>query len=175
MRTSSHLLLLSLLALQGCATYLPPLTGPTAKLRFVTLPGNKTDIHTLDDARCDSPVDATLAVLGEKIANDSSQGRSGGIPLNDYGARANAREITIRSGQVFAAQMKAAQGPGPSGVKWDYAKCSKRFLLTPKEDAYYEAQLEQYNGGCTLNVFRIGKESGTYVRRLADAEVIRCR
>ena len=39
----------------------------------------------------------------------------------------------------------------------------------------YEAQLEQYQGGCTLNIFRLSREAGTYVRRLADAEVTRCR
>jgi len=168
-------LLFILLALQGCTHYIPPLSGPTANLRFVSLPGNKTEIHALNDARCDSTPGSTIAVLGEALRNETGQGRSVGMPLSDLSSRTNASEIAIRSGQAFAAQIKAAQGPGPSGVKWSYAKCSKRFVLNPKEGMNYEAQLEQYNGGCTLNVFRIGRESGTYVRRLADTEVTRCR
>lgn len=147
-----------LLALQGCTHYLPPLAGPTAKLRFVTLPGNKTEIHALNEARCESAPGASIAALGGP----------------DPAASSNAREITVRSDQGLAVQMKAAAGAGPGGAKWAYAKCSKRFVLVPKESVSYEAQLEQYNGGCTLNVFRLSRESGTSVRRLADAEVTRC-
>lgn len=175
MRASLLLLLFILLALQGCAHYMPPLSGPTANVRFVSLPGNKTEIHALNDPRCDSTPGSTIAVVGEALRNETGQGRSVGMPLNDLSSRTNASEISIRSGQAFAAQIKAAPGPGPSGVKWAYGKCSKRFVLHPKEGMNYEAQLEQYNGGCTLNVFRIGRESGTYVRRLADTEVMRCR
>ena len=152
------LFLFALFALQGCTHYLPPLAGPTAKLRFVTLPGNKTEIHALNEARCESAPGASIALLGGA----------------DPAASTNAREIAVRSDQGFAAQIKAASGAGPGGAKWAYAKCSKRFVLHPKEGASYEAQLEQYNGGCTLNVFRINRESGTYVRRLADTEVTRC-
>ena len=175
MRFSQLSLLFILLALQGCTHYMPPLSGPTANLRFVSLPGNKTEIHALNDARCESTPGSTIAVVGEALRNETGQGRSVGIPLNDPASRTNASEITIRSGQAFAAQMNAAPGPGPSGAKWAYGKCSKRFVLTPKDGMNYEAQLEQYNGGCTLNVFRIGREAGTYVRRLADSEVTRCR
>ncbi len=175
MRATQLSLLFILLALQGCTHYTPPLSGPTANLRFVSLPGNKTEIPALNDARCDSTPGSTIAVVGEALRNETGQGRSVGMPLSDLSSRTNASEIAIRSGQAFATQIKAAQGPGPGGVKWDYGKCSKRFLLTPKEGMNYEAQLEQYNGGCTLNVFRIGREAGTYVRRLADTEVTRCR
>lgn len=175
MRSSHLLFLFILLALQGCTHYTPPLSGPTANLRFVSLPGNKTEIHTLNDARCDSTPGSTIAVVGEALRNETGQGRSVGMPLSDLSSRTNASEIAIRSGQAFAAQMKAAPGPGPSGAKWAYGKCSKRFVLNPKEGMNYEAQLEQYNGGCTLNVFRIGREAGTYVRRLADSDVTRCR
>ena len=153
------LFLFALLALQGCTHYLPPLAGPTAKLRFVTLPGNKTEIHALKEARCESAEGASIALLG------------GADPV----ASNNAREIAVRSDQGFAAQIKTASGAGPGGAKWAYAKCSKRFVLQPKEGASYEAQLEQYNGGCTLNIFRIGLDAGIYVRRVADAEVTRCR
>lgn len=175
MRSSQLLFLFIILALQGCTHYTPPLSGPTANLRFVSLPGNKTEIHVLDDARCDSIPGSTIAVVGEALRNETGQGRSVGMPLSDLSSRTNASEIAIRSGQAFAAQMKAAHGPGPSGAKWAYGKCSKRFVLNPKEGMNYEAQLEQYNGGCTLNIFRIGREAGTYVRRLADSDVTRCR
>jgi hypothetical protein len=175
MRTTHSLLLVVTLALHGCTGYLPPLSGPTANLRFVSLPGNKTEIHALSEARCDSAPSATIAVVGEALRNETGQGRSVGMPLSDLSSRANASEIAIRSEQAFAAQMKAAPGPGPSGVKWAYGKCSKRFVLNPKEGMNYEAQLEQYHGGCTLNVFRISREAGTYVRRLADSDLTRCR
>ena len=167
--------LLTLLLLQGCTHYTAPLTGPTAKLRFVSLPGNKTEIHALLDARCDSSPGTKIAVVGEALRNEAGQGRSVGVPLDDPSSRSNASEITIRSGQALAVQMKAEKAPGPGSTKWNYEKCSKRFVLTPKEGMNFEAQLEQYNGGCTLNIFRIGREAGTYVRRVADAEVTRCR
>lgn len=163
------------LLFSGCAHYSAPLSGPTAKLRFVTLPGNKTEISSLNDARCDSAPDSTIAILGEALRNETGQGRSVGMPLGDSVPKASSSEIDVRSGQAFGAQIKAAAGRGPSGAKWAYGKCIKRFVLTPKEGVNYEAQLEQYNGGCTLNVFRISREAGTYVRRLADAEVTRCR
>ena len=171
---SLFLILLTLL-FNGCAQYTPPLSGPTAQLRFVSLPGNKTEIHTLDNARCESAPDAMIAVVGEMLHNETGQGRSVGMPLADSFSKASTSEITLRSGQAFAAQIKATPGPGPNGAKWSYGKCSKRFILSPKESMQYEAQLEQYNGGCTLNVFRINREAGAYVRRLADAEVMRCR
>lgn len=175
MRTSPFSFFCIVLMLQGCAHYTPPLAGPTAKLRFVSLPGNKTEIHALLDARCDSTPGTMIAVVGEALRNQTGQGRSVGVPLDDPSSRSNASEITIRSGQAFAAELKAAKGPGPGGVKWSYERCTKRFVLTPKEGMSFEAQLEQYNGGCTLNVFRISREAGSYVRRLADTEVTRCR
>ena len=175
MRSTQLALLGIALALQGCSQYLPPLTGPTAQLRFFTLPGNKTEIHTVGEARCDGAPDASIAVLGESQHNATGQGRSLGMPLGDVIPKANSSEITIRSGQAFAAQMKAVAAPGPRGADWSYEKCRKRFVLKPKEGVNYEAQLEQYDGGCTLNVFRLSHEAGTYVRRLAGAEVTRCR
>ena len=175
MRNTQLPSLLVFLLFQGCTHYTPPLTGPTAKLRFISLPGNKTEIHALVDARCDSILGTTIAVVGEALRNEAGQGRSVGVPLDDPSSRSNASEITIRSGQALAVQMKAEKAPGPGGVKWSYEKCSKRFVLTPKEGMNFEAQLEQYNGGCTLNIFRISREAGTYVRRVADAEVTRCR
>lgn len=175
MRGSPFSSLIVLLLLQGCTHYTPPFAGPTAKLRFVSLPGNKTEIHALVDARCDSTPGATIAVVGEALRNAAGQGRSVGIPLSDPTSRSNASEITLRSGQAFAAQIKAAKAPGPTGANWHYEQCNKRFVLTPQEGMHFEAQLEQYHGGCTLNVFRISREAGTYVRRVADAEVTRCR
>ena len=167
--------LIPLLFLAGCANYTPPLAGPTANLRFFTLPGNKTEIHTLKDPRCDSAPGATIAVLGQTLRNETGQGRSVGMPLGDFMPKASISEIVIRSDQAFAAQMQAAKAPGPHGENWNYENCRKRFVLKPKEGVNYEAQLEQYNGGCTLNVFRLSREAGTYLRRLADAEVTRCR
>lgn len=176
MHASTLVLFFAILALHGCTTYTPPLSGPTANLRFFTLPGNKTEIHVLDEARCDSTPGATIAILGQALHNETGQGQSVGMPLGDSVPKARASEIAIRSGQAFAAQMKAAAAPGPNGENWVYGKCRKRFVLKPKEGRNYEAQLEQYNGGCTLNVFRLSREAGTYVRRLADAaEVQRCR
>lgn len=175
MRVSHPLLLFVTLVLQGCASYMPPLSGPTANVRFVSLPGNRTEIHALSDARCDSGTGSTIAIVGEALRNENGQGRSVGMPLAESAPKASASEIAVRSGQAFAAQIKAAPGPGPSGANWSYGRCTKRFVITPKEGMNYEAQLEQYNGGCTLNVFRISREAGAYVRRLADKDVTHCR
>ena len=175
MRNTHFPLLLVFLLFQGCTHYTPPLAGPTAKLRLISLPGNKTEIHALVDARCDSAVGTPIALVGEALRNGAGQGRSVGVPLDDPSSRSNASEITIRSGQAFGVQMKAAKAPGPGAANWSYEKCSKRFILTPKEGMNFEAQLEQYNGGCTLNLFRINREAGSYVRRVADADVKHCR
>ncbi|MDP1682887.1 MAG: hypothetical protein Q8L39_14090 [Burkholderiales bacterium] len=112
MRSTQLSLLFILLALQGCAHYLPPLSGPTANLRFVSLPGNKTEINALNDARCDSTPGSTIAVVGEALRNETGQGRSVGIPLSDLSSRTNASEIAIRSGQAFA----LAPWPSPCSV-----------------------------------------------------------
>ena len=175
MRASQFLPIFVIFIFQGCTHYTPPLTGPTAKLRLISLPGNKTEIHALADARCDSALGTPIALVGQALRNEAGQGRSVGVPLDDPSSRSNASEITIRSGQAFAVQISAAKAPGPGGAKWYYEKCSKRFVLTPKEGRKFEAQLEQYNGGCTLSVFRIGREAGNYIRRVADTEVTRCR
>ncbi len=175
MRSTQLALVCLILALQGCANYLPPLTGPTANLRFYTLPGNKTEIHELDKPRCDSALGKKIAIVGQAVHNETGQGRSVGMPLGDLIPKASSSEITIRSGQAFAAQMQAAAAPGPNGVSWAYAQCSKRFVFHPKQGMNYEVQIEQYDGGCTLNVFRISREAGAYVRQLANNEVTRCR
>lgn len=175
MRTANFTLICLALTLPACTNYTPPLSGPTANLRFLTLPGNKTEIHALNEARCDSASDKTIALVGHAVRNETGQGHSVGMPLSENIAKANSSEITLRSGQAFAAQMKAVAAPGPRGTDWSYEKCRKRFILKPKEGVNYEAQLEQYDGGCTLNVFRLSHEAGTYVRRLAGAEVTHCR
>ena len=69
MRTANFALICFALALQGCTNYTSPLSGPTANLRFLTLPGNKTEIHTLDAPRCDSSSDKTIAIVGHAVHN----------------------------------------------------------------------------------------------------------
>ena len=175
MRSTLLALLYLTLAVQGCTQYTPPLSGPTANLRFLTLPGNKTEIHVLEEARCDSAIGASVAVIGQALHNETGQGRSVGMPLGELLNKANVSETIIRSGSAFAAQIEAAAAPGPKGESWRYEKCRKRFVLKPKVGVNYEIHIEQYQEGCTLNAFRLTREAGTYVRHLADAEVTRCR
>ena len=106
MRTSPFSIFCIVLMLHGCTHYTPPLAGPTAKLRFVSLPGNKTEIHALLDARCDSTPGTTIAVVGEALRNQTGQGRSVGVPLDDLSSRPNASEITAAEYDLLAAAMR---------------------------------------------------------------------
>jgi hypothetical protein len=55
------------------------------------------------------------------------------------------------------------------GAQGFHPACTKSFMITAREGDNYEVQLEQYLGGCVLNVFRITREKdGSYVRRIAD-------
>lgn len=157
------------LALAGCAHYFEPMGGATAKLRFVSLPGAKTEIHELSDTQCIGGTGAAIATVGLGVSNGKNQGRSLSMPLQETVQRPTASEVSIRAGKPFAAQFKAARAAGPRGAIWAYESCSKSFVLTAKEGEHYEAQLEQYHGGCVLNVFRINRErDGSYVRRVAE-------
>lgn len=163
------LALLVVLLLAGCAHYFEPLSGATAKLRFVTLPGARTEVSELSETQCAGHPGATIAVLGNAVRDGTNQGRSLGMPLQETVARPTASETRIPAGQPFAAQFKANAAPGPKGAGWDYPACTRSFVLTAKEGESYEAQLEQLHGGCQLNVFRITREKdGSYVRRLAE-------
>lgn len=157
------------LALGGCAHYFEPFGGSTAKLRFVSLPGSKTDIHELSDTECIGSSGAAIATVGLGVSGGLNQGRSQNMPLQETVQRPTASEITIRAGKPFAARFQAARASGPRGSGWAYEACSKSFTLTAREGEFYEAQLEQYHGGCVINVFRISRErDGSYVRRVAD-------
>ena len=157
------------LALAGCAHYFEPFGGATAKLRFVSLPGSKTEIHELSNTQCIGNSGAAIATVGLAVKGGTNQGRSQGMPLQETVQRPTASEISIRAGRPFAAQFQAARVPGPRGASWSYEACTRGFVLTAKEGENYEAQLEQYHGGCVVNVFRISRErDGTYVRRVAE-------
>jgi hypothetical protein len=159
--------LLIVLALAGCAHFEP--FGATAKLRLVSLSGGRTDIHELRDTNCVGRLDATIATVGLGVKGGLNQGRSLGMPLQDTVQRPTASEMSIRAGQPFAAQFQVARTPGPRGTNSFYEACTRSFVLVPKAGEYYEAQVEQYRGGCVLNVFRISRErDGSYVRRVAD-------
>lgn len=153
-------------AFAGCAHYVEPFGGATAKLRLVSLPGNTTEVRELPDAQCTGGM---LAKLGLGVKFGTRQGQSLQMPLQDSVPRAAASELTVRAGAPFAAQFKASAGPGPKGAGWAYPACTKSFVLTPKEGELYEAQLEQLNGACQINVFRLSHErDGSHVRRIAE-------
>ena len=169
MRHTAFLAAFATLALAGCAHYVEPFGGTTAKLRVVSLPGSATEVRELDDTQCIGSTGALIASLGLSVKNGTNQGRSLHMPLQDGVPRLAGGELTIRAGQPFAAQFKAKATSGPKGAGWDYPACARSFVLTAKEGEYYEAQLEQLHGGCQLNVFRISRErDGSYVRRVAE-------
>ncbi len=154
--------------LAGCTHYVPPLSGPTAKLRFVTSPGLRTEVHALPaEAHCLDPAGSLVAVLGEQVEG-RGQGRSQGMPLADALPPRSMSEISIAAGAPFAARVAASKGPGPAGEGWSYPPCVRGFTLVAREGEYYEALLEQFRSGCQLNVFRLSRErDGSYVRRVA--------
>lgn len=169
MRHTALLAAFFALALAGCAHYIEPLGGATAKLRVVTLPGSATEVRELNDTQCAGGAGALIARLGLKVQNGVNQGRSLHIPLQEGVPRLAASELHIRAGQPFAAQFKAQAAPGPKGAAWAYPACTRSFVLTPQPGAYYEVQLEQIHDACQLNVFRLSREKdGTYVRRIAE-------
>ena len=167
---SMRLFILSLfLLLAGCAQYFEPIGGATARLRFVSLPGSKTEIHELNNTQCLGGKGAAIATVGLAVSGGLNQGRSQRMELQETVQRPTASEISLRAGKPFAAQFKAHSAPGPRGANWDYPACTKGFVLTPKEGEQYEAQLEQVHGSCVINVFRISRErDGSYVRRVAE-------
>jgi len=168
-RTPGFLISTLLLALAGCAHYFGPFGGATAKLRLVSLPGSKTEIRELSDTECVGSTGAAIATVGLGVKNGTNQGRSLGMPLQETVQRPTATEIGIRAGRPFAAQFQAARVTGPRGTNWAYEACTRSFVLTAKEGEQYEAQLEQYHGGCVVNVFRLSRErDGSYVRRVAE-------
>ena len=160
--------------LAGCTHYIEPLGGSSAKLRFVSLPGNPTEIHALEDQRCTGTL---IAKLGLSVKDGANQSRSLHMPLPESIPRAATTELAVRANQPLTAQFKVVSGRGPQGADWSYAACNKSFVLTPKPDELYEAQLEQQAGGCQLNIFRITREKdGSYVRRIAPhAQVLKAR
>jgi hypothetical protein len=160
--------LLAAVAIAGCA-HLDGFGAGTAKLRFVSLSGSRTEIHELADTRCIGERGAKIATIGLEVRGGANQGRSLGMPLQDTVQRPTATEISLPAGQPFAAQFQVAGAPGPRGTHSFYDACTKSFVLTPKAGENYEAQVEQYRGGCTLNVFHIHRErNGSYVRRVAE-------
>ena len=172
-----YFLLTWLILLSGCAQYVEPLGGSSAKLRLVTLPGNTTEVHAREDPRCIGNPGKLIAKLGLKVKDGTNQGRSLQMPLHEGFARATATELGVHINQPFAAQFKTVAGRGPSHADWSYPACSKSFVINPKENENYEVQFEQLAEGCLLNVFRISREKdGSYVRRIApNTQVLKAR
>jgi hypothetical protein len=175
MRLALLITLAALLA--GCAHYVEPLGGSTAKLRLVSLPGNTTEIRELENPRCVGNFGAVVAQLGLNVKDGKNQGRSLQMPLHDPLPRAATSELNVRAGQPIALLFKASSGRGPKVADWSYPACNKSFSLIPQEGELYEAQFEQLQNECQLNVFRISREKdGSYVRRLAsNAKLIKAR
>jgi len=175
MRRISLLLVISLLA--GCSHYIEPIGGNTAKLRIVSLPGNPTEIHTLDQTTCIGQPDKLVAKLGLNIKDGVNQGRSLEMNLPEGLPRASIAELRIDASTPSAFRIKASAAKGPRGAGWSYPACIKSFRLTPKPDEQYEAQLEQQPGECQINIFRLSREKdGSYVRRIAsNAEPLKHR
>lgn len=173
MRLTLLIVIATLLA--GCAHYIEPIGGSTAKLRLVSLPGNATEIHELKDPRCIGNSGALIAQLGLNVKDGKNQGRSLQMPLQDSLPRAAASELNVRANQPIAMQFKVSSGRVSKVADWSYPTCSKSFTLTPKEDELYEAQFEQLQNDCQLNIFRISREKdGSYIRRLTpNAQVLK--
>ncbi len=171
----SYLTLALVTTLAGCANYVEPLVGSSAKMRFVSLPGNATEIHEIEDQRCPGNL---IAKLGLNIKDGTNQGRSLRMPLQESVPRAAATELNVRATRPLAVQFKAAPGRGPQGTNWSYGACHKSFVITPKQDELYEAQLEQHADGCQLNLFRLVRDKdGGYARQLernVQALKVRC-
>lgn len=160
----SYLILALVTVLGGCANYVEPLIGSSAKMRFVSLPGNTTEIHEMEDQRCPGTL---IAKLGLNVKDGTNQGRSLHMPLQESVPRAAATELNVRAARPLAVQFKAAPGRGPQGAAWSYAACNKSFVITPKQDELYEVQLEQHADGCQLNLFRFVRDKdGAYARQL---------
>lgn len=171
-------LLLALTALfAGCTHYIEPLGGSSAKLRLVSLPGNTTEIRELENPRCIGNGGALVAKLGLKVKDGPNQGRSLQMPLHDPLPRAATSELSVRANQPIAMLFKAGSGRGPKVADWSYPACNKAFSLTAKEGELYEAQFEQLQNDCQLNVFHISREKdGSYIRRLAgNAKPVKAR
>lgn len=175
MRLTPLLALATVLA--GCTHYIEPLGGNTAKLRLVSLPGNITEIRALENPRCIGSGGTLVAKLGLNVKDGANQGRSLQIPLHDPLPRAATSELNVRADQPIALLFKAASGRGPKVADWSYPACNKAFTLTAKEGELYEAQFEQLQNDCQLNVFRISREKdGSYIRRLAgNAKPLKAR
>mgnify|MGYP001563222443 CR=1 FL=1 len=175
MRRSLLIALATLLA--SCAHYIEPIGGGTAKLRLVSLPGNSTEIRELDDPRCIGNSGALVAKLGLNVKDGKNQGRSLQMPLQDPLPRAATSELYVRANQPIAMLFKASSGRVSKVADWPYPACNKSFTLTAKEDELYEAQFEQLQNDCQLNVFRISREKdGSYIRRLAtNAQILKAR
>lgn len=168
------------LTLAGCAHFqgFEGFRGDTAKLRLVSLSGARTEIRQLPNTECVGRTGALLATVGLDVKGGLNQGHSLGMPLQGTVQRPTASEITIPAGKPFAAQFHVNRVAGPRGTNTFYEACTKSFVLTPKAGENYEVQVEQYRGGCALNVFHLSRErNGTYVRREApnaNALTIRC-
>lgn len=155
------------LALAGCAHF-EGFGGNTAKLRLVSLSGARTEIHQLASTDCIGRTGAPIATVGLGVKGGLNQGRSLGMPLQGTVQGATASETSIPAGKPFAAQFHVDRAAGPRGTNTFYEACTKGFVLTPQAGENYEAQVEQYRGGCVLTVFHLSRErNGIYVRREA--------
>lgn len=175
MRLALLLILANLLA--ACTHYTEPLGGSTAKLRLVSLPGNATEIRELENPRCVGNGGALVAKIGLNVKDGTNQGRSLQMPLLDPLPRAATSELNVRADQPIAFLFKGGSGHGPKTADWSYTACNKSFSLIPKEGELYEAQFEQLQNECQVNVFRISREKdGSFIRRLApNAKLVKAR
>jgi hypothetical protein len=167
------------LTLAGCAHFegFGGFGGDTAKLRLVSLSGARTEIHELANAECSRRSGALIAIVGLGVKGGLNQGRSLGMPLQGTVQRPTATEIAIPAGKPFTGQFHVDRVSGPRGTNTFYEACTRSFVLTPRAGESYEVQVEQYRGGCTLNVFHLSRErDGSYVRReAANARELKTR
>ena len=172
-RAQNSVMAYRLIALAACLTlaacaHFEGFGGDTAKLRLVSLSGARTEIHQLSDTECVGRTGRLIAVVGLGVKGGMNQGHSLRMPLQGTVRQPTASEIAIHADKPFAAQFRVDRVAGPRGTHTFYEACTKSFVLMPQAGENYEARVEQYRGGCALNVFHLSRErNGAYVRREA--------
>lgn len=125
--------------------YVPPDSGPRAKIRFVADTDSPTAVRVLGTPDCASP-DLKIALLGRHVGPDQGWGRSIGIPMFGPYTKNVMTEVYIPAGRPF-----------PMRFHWDsgYTACTVNIAFTPAENDSYEAVFSKEPGACKVEVSRI--------------------
>jgi hypothetical protein len=158
MITRLLIMVIAVLLVQGCVTFVEPSNGPRAQVRFASYTKGPINVRvsSYEAEKCEG---ATSIASLAGIAFGHNRKKLG-MPLGNEFDDKNITETYVRANKPFIFHMGWKSG----GIYTAGVSCTVTTVFVPEDNQMYEASFESVSDGCMVNVNRIDRVNGVYTR-----------